>query len=176
MTSALKIAANRANSRLSTGPKSRKGKSRSAQNARRHGLSLSVLLNPKLSKEVEKLAQEVARGSEDREVLEAARMFAEAQVDLERITRFRYDYLHRFAEHLGSSATSSGSISSQMSAGVEPGSLEATEPPRRHILKQLLKIDRYEQRALSRRKYAARMLNISLKAAKRRNEKENSFP
>ena len=174
MTSARKIAANWANSRLSTGPKSRKGKSRAAQNAHRHGLSLSVLLNPSLSKEVEDLAQKVAGGSRDPEALEAARLLAEALVDLERIYRVRYDYLRRYRGHLNSTAWAIGSMSSEKPSAEELRSLKIPEQARRYILEQLLKIDRYEMRARSRRKYAARMLTICLGAAKRRKDISNS--
>jgi len=42
LTSDRKIKANRANARMSTGPKTRHGRARSAKNAFRHGLSLAV--------------------------------------------------------------------------------------------------------------------------------------
>ena len=42
--SAKKLAANRANSKKSTGPRSKEGKSKVAQNARKHGCSQSALL------------------------------------------------------------------------------------------------------------------------------------
>src|SRR5271157_5978747 len=44
MSSDLKIDANRANAQLSTGPRTEDGKARSAQNARKHGLSAQQLL------------------------------------------------------------------------------------------------------------------------------------
>ena len=55
MTSALKIKANRANALAGTGPRTRQGKIHSAQNARRHGFSLSVLTDPLLSEEADSL-------------------------------------------------------------------------------------------------------------------------
>ena len=43
--------------RRSTGPRSAAGKARSAKNAVRHGLSVPVLADPELSREVRELAQ-----------------------------------------------------------------------------------------------------------------------
>jgi hypothetical protein len=60
MTSQRQLKANRANARTSTGPRTRQGKLRSAQNARQHGLSVSVLTDPLLSKDAENLAREIA--------------------------------------------------------------------------------------------------------------------
>ena len=57
MTSTQRIKANRANAKTSTGPKTAQGKARAARNARRHGLSLSVLADPDYSAEVQNLAR-----------------------------------------------------------------------------------------------------------------------
>jgi hypothetical protein len=72
--------ANRANAKSSTGPKSAPGKARSAQNAMRHGLNVSVLSDPALAP----LAEEMARKT-DAEAVECARQIAEAQIDLNRV-------------------------------------------------------------------------------------------
>jgi hypothetical protein len=56
MTSERQLRANRANAQASTGPKTRRGKIRAAQNARRHGLRLSVLSDPLLCEDAETLA------------------------------------------------------------------------------------------------------------------------
>ena len=65
MTSLRKIQANRANARTSTGPKRAQSKARTARNARRHGLSLSVFADPVLSEQVEAIAREIAGGPTD---------------------------------------------------------------------------------------------------------------
>ena len=85
MTSAGKIQANRANAQASTGPRTARGKTRAAQNARRHGLNLLVSSDPALSEQAELLAQEIIGEADDRELYKLACNVAEAQVDLIRI-------------------------------------------------------------------------------------------
>ena len=60
MTSPRALYANRANARASTGPRTAAGKTRSARNARRHGLSVPVLRDPALVPEIESLARRIA--------------------------------------------------------------------------------------------------------------------
>jgi hypothetical protein len=85
MTSARKIEANRANAKASTGPRTTRGKTRAAQNARRHGLSLPVPADSALSVKAEHLAREFAGEGATPEILEQARRAAAAQIDLLRI-------------------------------------------------------------------------------------------
>jgi hypothetical protein len=89
VTSARKIAANRANARASTGPKTANSRARSARNALRHGLSRPIHSDPALSEEVEVLAREIAGPDAAAEIQELARRVAEAQIDLHRIRRAR---------------------------------------------------------------------------------------
>lgn len=91
--SAHKIKANRANARASTGPRTARGKSISAQNARRHGLSLSVVSDPVLSEGVEVLARQIAGEAADDNTYQLARRIADAQVDLLRIRDARHQFL-----------------------------------------------------------------------------------
>jgi hypothetical protein len=76
-----------------TGPTSAAGKARSAQNARKHGLNVPVMHNPDLSAEVEFMAEEIAPGCQDPELVGRARLLAEAQVDLIRVARARRDII-----------------------------------------------------------------------------------
>ena len=96
MTSALKIRANRANAKAGTGPRTREGKICSAQNARRHGLSMSVFSDPVLSKDAENLAREIAgEGIIVPEILQCARRIADAQIDLQRVRAARLAFFER---------------------------------------------------------------------------------
>jgi hypothetical protein len=146
MTSARKIEANRNNAKASTGPRTPRGKTRAAQNALRHGLSLSILADQPLSVEAENLAREFAGEGASTEILEQARRVAAAQIDLVRIRQARHDLLAR-----------SEPASSRSSA--TPESLNKLIPVSLDVLAELVAIDRYERRALARRKFAIRELD-----------------
>ena len=79
MTSPRGIRANRANARLSSGPKSLAGKTRSARNAFRHGFNVPVALVPDLAGNVEALARRISGDGRDAKIMEAARRVAEAR-------------------------------------------------------------------------------------------------
>src|SRR5262249_23650090 len=94
-TSERKIAANRANARASTGPKTRHGRAHSARNALRHALSLPVYSDRALCAEVEALAREIAGPDANAEMRELARRVAEAQIDLRRVRCARHRLLSK---------------------------------------------------------------------------------
>jgi hypothetical protein len=89
VTSDRRRAANRANAKSSTGPKTVQGKARAAQNAFRHGLNVSVARSLERAPEIEALARRLAGVDADAEVLELARRVSEAQVDLNRVRAIR---------------------------------------------------------------------------------------
>src|SRR5271167_3726478 len=95
MSTPQQIEANRGNARSSTGPTTPRGKARASRNARRHGLSVSVVSDPRLSQQVEDLARYIVGETAGADLHEAARRFAEAQIDLDRIRKARHYGLQR---------------------------------------------------------------------------------
>jgi hypothetical protein len=171
LTSDHKIKANRANAQASTGPKTADGRARAARNAVRHALSLPVRSNPALSEEVETLAREIAGPGANAETHDLARQVAEAQIDLRRV---------RIARHkLLSDALADPHCNNWQERWAVFRNLlrkKAPDPPKEMLAflnstqeephkfatilsqeaKRLLAMDRYERRALSRRKSAIR--------------------
>lgn len=72
MTSRPKNASNVRNAQASTGPRSTAGKARASQNARRHGLSISVLTHSEYSDEVRALARTIAGDGDSPDIQEHA--------------------------------------------------------------------------------------------------------
>jgi hypothetical protein len=176
MTGERKIRANRANAQASTGPKTARGRSHAARNALRHALSLPVYSDPILSEEVEALAREIIGTDSNPEMQELARRIAEAQIDLRRVRHARHQIL---SQALSDPDYESETMLGKKSAPVirclrrfDPSALMpdnmmeflSSKPQGPYkfatILadktRQLLALDRYERRALSRRKFAIR--------------------
>jgi len=82
MATAKQIAANRANAKKSTGPRTAAGRAKSSRNAYRHGLSLPMQPDPQA---IEVLAKAIAGETAGEIELRAARALAEAQLELKRI-------------------------------------------------------------------------------------------
>jgi hypothetical protein len=176
MTSERQINANRANARASTGPKSVRGRARSAGNARRHGLSLPIHSDPFWCKEVEALAREIAGRAANAEINHLARQIAEAQIDLRRVRSARHQFLSNKLRdpYYDSHAHTRRNISllhsllrpntPEVPPEILMGLLMASKPEGPHkfalILSQetkhLIAMDRYERRALARRELAVR--------------------
>jgi len=174
MTTPRQVASNRANARASTGPRSAAGKARAAQNTRRHGLSIPVARNPKLAAEVEELALEIAGRDAPPGLGALARVVAEAQIDIERIRRARHCL---FEDALAASVlpTNKRARLAQVKALIDVEArldadlyipwrvrrlvFQPAEPVRfAHgicdLAGSLARLERYERRALSRRKTA----------------------
>ena len=176
MTSERKIRANRANAQAGTGPKTARGRSHAARNALRYALSLPVYSDPVWSEEVDALARQIIGTDANPEIQELARRIAEAQIDLRRVRCARHQILSqalsdpdyeseaklgkkstlviRYARRFGPSTPMPDEVMEFLQSKPEGPYKFAT------ILadktRQLLALDRYERRALSRRKFAIR--------------------
>ena len=132
MTSAARIAANRANARKSTGPKTAAGKARVSRNARRHGLSRPLFCDGACTPHVEALAREIAGQDAAGERLALACNIAAAQLDLARIRIAKRDL-----QDTANFCTT-----------------DTQYPCDWSVLPQLERLDRYEQRVFTRRRRA----------------------
>jgi hypothetical protein len=181
MTGERKIRANRANAQASTGPKTARGRSHAARNALRHALSLPVYSDPALSEEVEALARKIVGTDANGEIQELARRIAEAQIDLNRARRARHQLLSdaltdpdyesaimqrkklaaviRCARTFGPLTPMPDDIVKFLNSKTEGPYKFATILVDR--TRQLLALDRYERRALSRRKFAIRAFDAA---------------
>ena len=126
------------NARASTGPRTVGGKARVARNALRHGLSLPVLEDPAVGPEVEELARRIGQSVVgqrlDGEHHQLACRIAETLIDLHRVRTAKRPIV----------------------AAIEADLRNCAKP-----LAELLRLDRYEGRALSRRKRAIRTFSVA---------------
>jgi hypothetical protein len=140
------------------GPHTPGGKVRSARNAMRYGLSLPVLADPVTAAEVEAMARQMYPAA-DAEVGELARAVAQAQVDLIRIRRARQDLIAATLADLAGRAEEAVTDRSPRAALLE---VPHHVP---HLAVRLAAMDRYERRALSRRKFAIRAFSAARRRA-----------
>jgi hypothetical protein len=105
----------------------------------RHGLAAPVTDAPTLSPLAEAIAHILAGPQADSGRLDLARRLAEAQVDLRRVRAVTLAVTARLEKACGAN-------------------IGTSSPAVRDLLDELARLDRYEQRALSRRKFAARSL------------------
>jgi hypothetical protein len=174
------------------GPLTARGKARASQNARRHGLSLSVLRDRIATLDIEDLTRKICssrpgvHADEDGtkgidaavgcDLVRIARRIAEAQVDLLRVRRARRDLISRafsdphFRPGKGLHAwirllAKAGAYLKQGLAlpqdmrdaiEVKPQGAEKLALILSDASAELVRMDRYERRALSRRKFAIR--------------------
>jgi len=165
VTTARQIFTNRRNARASTGPKTKDGKASVAGNARRHGLNIPIQFDPALSEDAENLARLVAGANAGAELLQHARRFAEAQIDLVRVRRARQVFLNDAVDDANCRPNQLiETIQARIDAGSEPGTALRFADVVADLSDRLTAFERYERRARSRRKFALRDVD----AARRR--------
>jgi len=181
VTGERKIRANRANARASTGPKTAPGRSHAARNALRHGLSLPASFDPVLSEALQVLAREIAGTDANAELQELALRIAEAQIDLRRVRHARHqlisqvlsdpDYESALAKRKKLAAVfrcarTFGPLTPMPDDVVKFLNSKPEGPYKFATIladktRQLLALDRYERRAVSRRKFAIRAFDTA---------------
>jgi hypothetical protein len=178
-----RLRANRLGKPAGTGPTSAAGKARSAQNARKHGLNVPVMHDGDVGADVAFMAEEIAPGCQDPELIGRARRIAEAQVDLIRIARARRDIISaamadpNFRPVTGPTGLPLPTLPrkrGRVGRGLESGDPGADKlvAVLSDISARLAKLDWYERVALSRRKRAVRAFDAARrKAARRRKPK-----
>ena len=140
MASERKIAANRRNSQRSTGPRTAAGKTRVRRNALRHGLAATILRDPAIKAEVDHVAAAICGKGAELAQREWALIIAESEALLSRIRAARVDLIEQMSPIL---------------PGQEADGSQLTLPNPDQLLTQLLRLERYESAALSRRTRAA---------------------
>jgi len=177
MASDRQMSANRRNARRSTGPRSSAGRNRSRRNSYRHGLAAGVTLNAGRIKHIERLARKIAGNSSDVLAVECARTLAQAEHELAQIRHAKVALISRviaFGAFETPDAVEPIQVTRLIKAlkrgelvvpeRVEIPAMPPTEPERtdeaiRRALPELIRLDRYERRAATRR---ARAMHIFL--------------
>ena len=182
MATERQIAANRRNARKSTGPRSSAAKKRASRNAYRHGLTLSLTSSAAIAKRLDKLARKIAGDSKSEIIREHARSAAQAGLDLARVRQVKIALIKSVSAlgALGAPQDMGSVIKAYLylelalegktprgrppaiPEPVDPLATMPTQEPERtaeavrRALPELLKLDRYESRAVARRDRAIR--------------------
>jgi hypothetical protein len=144
MPSDRKIAANRQNSQRSTGPRTALAKKRIRRNALRHGLSATIVNGPGIPTETNRLSD---AGPARRE---RAQIIAECELLLLRMRAARVKIFEEI------------SLKTPVQRSDERSAL-SHQPDTTSCLEQLMRLERYERRVLSRRKCEIRAFSVLLR-------------
>jgi hypothetical protein len=133
-----------------------------ASNARKHGLAVPITNDQRWAHRIESLTLEIADDDNDRLRMEEARIIAEAELDLVRVRTARA----RLLELSGIAQVTQteprprkiGSGTPLLEAASDKDHEVVTSEAGLGALEQLILLDRYERRALSRRNRAIRRL------------------
>jgi hypothetical protein len=140
--------ANRANAKLSTGPRTAAGKAAACRNALKHGLSTSNLLDPGARTKNDALAAHIL-GEGDPTLLPLAKDVARAQFQLSRVRATHHALMLDVYNQAEVITRSRGS--------------QALAIAFAEIAKTLAGLDRYERRAVRKREFAISVLHSARK-------------
>jgi hypothetical protein len=195
LTSDRQQRANQANAKASKGPKTKGGRARSARNALRHGLSIPVCKEPSLSIQAEEIALKLAGPDPDETLLDRARAIGEAQVNLNRVRIRRnallaqlladgtYRPLSAYKRQVGEMRAIDRveRILGRSFDLDDIGHLTELKPLKddekfatvvEDRVRELAALDRYERRAISKRKSAIRAFDsVNVSRSNRKNQR-----
>jgi len=143
MTSESKIAANRRNSRRSSGPRTPAGKLRVSRNALRHGLAAATLRDSGIAAEVDRLATAIGTENADAVQREQALIIAESEITLLRVRAVRTSIFEQML--LATGAADTQEKSEQLLGRQRAGVIGSSH------FEQLRRLERYERRAFPSR-------------------------
>jgi hypothetical protein len=144
-------------------------------------LSLPVCSDPVLSQQVEALAREIVGGDANAEIQDSARLVAEAHIDLRRVRQARHQFLTDALSNPYYDSRANMRVKVRLlSSFLRPSAPEISTTALTDILtstpqgddklaailsqeaKRLNALDRYEVRALSRRKLALQAFDLAV--------------
>ena len=162
MATQKQIEANRRNARKSTGPRSASGKKRTSRNAFSHGLS-RPMFGAAFTRAVEALTSPILDDlgkANDQHALASARQIAEAGFKDARVQRIKVALIERAHNVVGLTTL----MSTRPKGAIDTlPPMPEDEPQRtaeavRRVLPELVRLNRYEVRAVARRDQAIRTL------------------
>jgi hypothetical protein len=161
MSTERQIAANRANAKRSSGPRSRAGKTRASQNAYRHGLAARMEIDADQMTAVNELAREIQSSMLGQIDRAGALVIAQAELEVLRVhrvvTTVFAEMLTGFASHRP--ATSSQNPKKQAARPAQPGGKpgRTTAGDLAAGIQALKMLNRYMRRGLAKRDRAIRL-------------------